>query len=344
MERIAIIGAGGYTGRELVSILLRHPGVQIAGLFGSDRGQAIRSIGQVHPSLRGLIDEPIRAGDVHAVLGCSPGTVLLGTPHQISAAIAGPIVDAGVRVIDLSGAFRLPAAMYGRWYGSEHPRPDLLGAAVYGLPEVSRAQIAGADLIAVAGCYPTSALIPLMPLIRAGAVRPGMRPIIDATSGVSGAGRGPSPRTGFCEVSFQPYNVLAHRHGPEIERVCGRSVLFTPSIGPWDRGILATIHVELEDGWGEVEVRSALEAALGDEAFVRLLPEGEFPSIAAVGGSNFCDVGVAVDNGHAVVFAAIDNLIKGAAGQAVQCLNLALGLPEQTGIIPEHSMTQDAVA
>jgi N-acetyl-gamma-glutamyl-phosphate reductase len=228
-------------------------------------------------------------------------------------------------------------AVYPKHYAFEHREPKLLERAVYGLPELNRARLAAADLIAVPGCYPTSIILPLRPLVKAGAVRAGTRPIIDATSGVSGAGRGLSLRSLFCEVSQSPYGVLKHRHNPEIDEHAGLKTLFTPHLGPFDRGILSTIHVDLADGFASAaKIRELIENAYGDEPFVRVLPEGAFPAVNDVAGTNFCDIGIAVDqaNAHAILFGAIDNLVKGAAGQAVQCLNVRFGLPETTGLLP----------
>jgi N-acetyl-gamma-glutamyl-phosphate reductase len=240
-----------------------------------------------------------------------------------------------LRVLDLSGGFRLrDAALYPKVYGFEHGHPELLETAVYGLPELNRAQIASARLVAVPGCYPTSAILPLAPLVRAGAVARGTRPIIDSTSGVSGAGRTPTAKTHFCEISLQPYNVLKHRHNPEIDLHAGVPVVFTPHLGAFDRGILSTIHVELSEGWNAARVGATLRGAYGAEPFVRLRAPDQWPSVGAVRETNFCDIGWAVDEPrrHLIVVSAIDNLVKGAAGQAIQCMNIVCGLPETLGL------------
>ncbi len=339
MKRNAVvIGAGGYSGAELAGILSAHPQVAIAGLFASaDRGKGDGPVrfADLFPRWRGLVDAEVRPTDVAAVLACKPEVVFLATPNEVSHELAPQFLKAGVVVIDVSGAFRLKdAAMHQKHYGFEHTRPDLLKAAAYGLPEINRAAIANAGLIACAGCYPTSAIIPLHALKAAGAIEPSRRPIIDATSGVSGAGRGLALKSLFCEVSLQPYNVFKHRHNPEIDAFSGVKTVFTPHLGAFDRGILSTIHVDLAKGWTGTRVTDLFLDAYGKSPFVRLLPSGQWPSVQAVRETNFCDIGWAVDEeaSHLIVASALDNLVKGAAGQAVQCMNIRLGLPETAGL------------
>lgn len=339
---VVIVGAAGYGGAELVTILLRHPHCRIAGLFGSGRSDKPQKIAELYPRLLGRIDMEIAAGDADAVVAGRPDVVFLATPHEASVELAPAILGkAGgswrPRVFDLSGGFRLKAADYPKFYGFEHHEPGWLSRAVYGLPELNRSRIAEAELVAVPGCYPTSAILPLAPLVRTGAVAAGQRPIVDSTSGVSGAGRTPTSKTHFCEVSLQPYNVLKHRHNPEIDLHAGTPVVFTPHLGPYDRGILSTIHVELAEGWNAARVGETLKAAYGREPFVRLLPADRWPSVAGVRGTNYCDIGWAIDepNRHLILISAIDNLVKGAAGQAVQCMNIRFGLLETAGLIGE---------
>ncbi|MFM9996490.1 MAG: N-acetyl-gamma-glutamyl-phosphate reductase [Phycisphaerales bacterium] len=361
-----MVGASGYSGIELATILLRHPHAEIVGLFGSSRraahhpaakgpagGSPVEPFADLAPSLRGRLDLAILPVDVTTVASLKPDAVFLCTPHEASLELTPELRRRGLTVLDLSGAFRLKdRALYPKHYGFEHTEPDLLAQAVYGLPELpthsrgtgvrpvqtsppaSRTAIAQADLIAVPGCYPTAAILPLAPLARAGAGRPGTRAIIDSTSGVSGAGRGATAKTHFCEVSLQPYNVLKHRHNPEIDAYAGTPTVFTPHLGPFDRGILSTIHVELADGWTGDSVRDTLAAAYDDEPFIRLLPADAWPSVAAVERSNFCDIALAVDepHHHLILVSAIDNLTKGAAGQAVQCMNIRFGLAESTAL------------
>lgn len=340
--RAVIVGAGGYSGAELAAILLRHPSVKIVGLFGSAKrgeGPAV-TMGSLFPRLRGRLELPVTPADAGVIAGSGADAVFLATPHEASIELAAEIAGRGQRVFDLSGAFRLKdAALYPRHYGFAHGHPELLAKAVYGLPELNREKIATANLVAVPGCYPTSAILPLAPLARAGAIERGRRPIVDSTSGVSGAGRLPTAKTHFCEVSLQPYNVLKHRHNPEINLHAGVQVVFTAHLGPYDRGILSTIHVDLAEGWTAERVTRTLREAYESEPFIRLLPPEEWPSVAAVRGTNFCDIGWVVDEGHrhVILVSAIDNLVKGAAGQAVQCLNVRFELPETAGLQGESA-------
>jgi|ERR1051326_7855864 N-acetyl-gamma-glutamyl-phosphate reductase len=341
--RVVIVGAAGYSGAELVWWLLGHPAAQIVGLFGSGRAEKPARIADLFPRLLGRIDMEVRAADVNAIATLKPDAVFLATPHEASVELAPAILaraDAAWRpiILDLSGGFRLrDTSLYPKFYGFTHAHPGLLDKAVYGLPELHRTKIkkGGVDLIAVPGCYPTSAILPLAPLARAGAIAKGTRPIIDSISGVSGAGKTPSAKSHFCEVSLQPYSVLKHRHNPEIDLYAGAPVVFTPHLGAYDRGILSTIHVELADGWTNARVTQTLRDAYPNEPFVKLYPPDQWPSVAAVRGTNRCDIGWAVDepNSHLIVVSGIDNLVKGAAGQAIQCMNIRLGLPETAGLL-----------
>ncbi len=339
MKRIAVIGAGGYSGAELVELLVGHPGVEVVGLFGSARrdgenGPARYS--KVFPRFRGVMDLPLRATSPDAVASVNPDAVFLATPHEVSMELAGELLERAPHsmvVLDLSAAFRFKdASVYPEYYGGAHAHPELLARAVYGLPEINRAAIKGADLIGVPGCYPTSAILALKPLVDAGAIGAG-RVIIDSCSGVSGAGRSLSQKSLFCEVSYQPYGVFAHRHQPEIEAYAGTPVVFTPHLGCWDRGIVSTIHVELAAGFDESRVRETFARAYTNEPFVRLCEKGEWPSVLDVTRTNFCDIGCAAKDGHLILVSAIDNLTKGAAGQAVQCMNIRLGLDETAGLL-----------
>ncbi|MDX2148680.1 MAG: N-acetyl-gamma-glutamyl-phosphate reductase [Planctomycetota bacterium] len=339
MHKVAIVGAGGYSGAELVSILLRHPHASIVGVFASarrDKQGEPEPFGDVFPRFRGQLDLALKPYSADDLVASGANVAFLATPHEASLEIAPELLERGVVVLDLSAALRLKdASQYPPYYGFEHHRPDLLAQAVYGLPELHRHELRGARLVAVPGCYPTSAILPLHPLVKAGAIRAGTRPIIDSTSGVSGAGRSLSLRSLFCEVSQSPYAVLTHRHTPEISAYAGLPVVFTPHLGPYDRGILSTIHVELAPDWTGERVRATLAAAYANEPFVRVLPKGSWPSVAGVDRTNFCDIALAVDEPHAhlVICSAIDNLVKGAAGQAVQAMNAALTLPETDGLL-----------
>lgn len=333
---VSVVGAGGYSGAELVGLLLRHSGVQLGGLFGSSQRAAAVADGAFaseFPTFRGLTDLPIRAANMEAILSDSPQVVFLATPHEASHELAPQLCSEGVVVFDLSAAFRLndPTA-YPKHYAFTHHHPALLQRAVYGLAELNRSKIAQAQLVAVPGCYPTSVILPVRPLADAGLLA--ANPIIvDSTSGVSGAGRSLSLRSLFCEVSQQPYGVLKHRHQPEMEQECNADIIFTPHLGPYPRGILSTVHATLAAGVTESDVRSALVSRYTAEPFVHVLPEGVWPSVGAVVGTNRCDIGFAVDSSrrHLVLCSAIDNLLKGAAGQALQCMNIRFGFDERMG-------------
>lgn len=342
-KRIVIVGAAGYSGAELVSILLGHPRVEIVGLFGSARrggsGGTFRTLADVFPRFRNRIDLPLHAADPKEIAALRPDAVFLATPHEASMELAPELLETGLRVLDLSAAFRFrDASVYPTHYGFTHTQPGLLETAVYGLPELNRHRIRTAMLIAVPGCYPTSSILPLSPIISAGALRldAGVprRPIIDSTSGVSGAGRALKESSLFCEVSLQPYGVFSHRHTPEISAYCGAPVIFTPHLGAYERGILSTIHMDLAEGWTGERVSHTLHQAYEREPFVRLCRPGTWPAVADVRHTNFCDVGWAVEenSGHLIIASAIDNLTKGAAGQAVQCMNLCFDFSEPSGL------------
>jgi len=340
--RTVLVGAAGYTGAELAGLLAGHPHAELVGVFGSERrgAEGEPALSTLFPRLRGQVDLPVRAASVAAILELKPDAVFLCTPHEVSAQMAAPLLAAGVVVIDLSAAFRLrEPGDYPTHYGFEHPNAALLSQAVYGLPEFNRDEVAQADLIACPGCYPTSVALALRPLAKAGLLRTDRPVIVDSASGVSGAGRSPNQKSLFCEVSFQPYNALKHRHQPEMRQETGCQVLFTPHLLPLDRGILSTIHAELADGVTESAVRECLRAAYANEPFVRLLGKGEWPAISSVERTNFCDIGCAVDEPtrHLLLVSSIDNLLKGASGQALQCMNARFGLPETTGLLAPPS-------
>jgi N-acetyl-gamma-glutamyl-phosphate reductase len=267
--------------------------------------------------------------------------VFLATPADVSMELAPQMLDAGAKVIDLSGAFRLgDSATYSRWYKEKHTAPELLKEAVYGLPEFCRDRIAQARLISNPGCYPTAANLAIQPLIASGVVDRSAGIVCDGKSGVSGAGRKPSLKTSFCEVTenFSAYSVLDHRHVPEILMVSGieeAELSFTAHLIPIDRGILETIYFRARNLSSVDALLAIYQRRYEAEPFVRLYPLGEMPDIRAVDRTNFCDIGVKFDpaTGRAVVVIAIDNLVKGAAGQAVQNMNLALGLQETEGLL-----------
>lgn len=338
--RIGVLGASGYTGADLVRLAACHPNIEIVTLTANSH--AGKPMADVFQHL-GFLDLPDLVTWEEAAWD-SVDAVFCGLPHGTTQEITRTIFAKypHVKVIDMSADFRLrDAETYAEWYGHEHQATDLQGEAVYGLTEHYRESIAGARLIACPGCYPTAALTALLPVVSSGLVDAGDI-IIDAKSGISGAGRGLKQNTLFCEAGegMSPYSVAKHRHAPEIEQeigvAAGRKVIvnFTPHLVPMSRGELVTCYVKLTDGASAEDVRTALVRRYADEPFVRVLPSGQLPSTQAVRGSNYVLVGTFADRvpGRAIVIAALDNLVKGSAGQALQNMNVAFGLPETTGL------------
>jgi N-acetyl-gamma-glutamyl-phosphate reductase len=335
MIRAGIFGATGYTGFELVRILTRHPEAKI--VFTTANSHAGCSLADVFPAAP---DRPLIAAE-SAPLD-EVDIIFLCLPHQAAAETALAALAAGTRVIDLSADFRLrDAAAYAAWYGRQHPAPQLLAEAVYGLTEFARAALTETRLVANPGCYPTSILLALQPLLAsqiaiAGAI------IADAKSGVSGAGRAPQQHTHFVEVAgnFSPYNIgRSHRHLPEMEqaihgwRQAAPPLIFSPHLLPVPRGILATIYVPLAETWAERELRALYSRAYADEPFVRVLPAGQLATLAHVTHTNRCAIALTMARNMLILTSAIDNLIKGAAGQAVQNMNVMFGLDETAGLM-----------
>lgn len=364
LHRIGILGASGYTGADLVRLLAVHPHVEIALLTAErSRGRKIEEVfphlGHLAlPDLIGIDEVEWPALDLDIVFCALPHAttqeVVRGLCHATGHSLLDELlierredkvaaVRKDIRIIDLSADFRLDdASIYEEWYGRPHQVPELQRAAVYGLSEFHRERIRSAALIACPGCYPTAVLLALQPLLGAGLVDPG-EIIVDAMSGVSGAGRSLKESMLFCEVAeaVQPYGVGRHRHMPEMEQELAKSaggpvgLSFTPHLVPMNRGELATIHVRLAADKTATDLRRTLAARYADEPFVRLLPEGMVPSTRHVRGSNLCVLNVFEDRikGRAIVISAIDNLVKGSSGQAVQNMNLMLGLDETTGLM-----------
>ncbi len=343
--RIAIVGASGYTGAELLEILANHPLAQVVALFGSSRkaDEGAPTAADLFPRFEGQSIGALRVQpfDLATVRALQLDAIFLATPHEFSHEIARDLVacrptddssrDALV-VFDLSAAFRLSdRVVFEKHYGFAHEHPALLSDSAYGLAEFNASAIAQAPLIAVPGCYPTASILAMRPLVEAGLIDAQRGAIVDATSGASGAGRKAEVKSLLCEVSLQAYGVFKHRHRPEIAEHAGIATIFTPHLGCFDRGILATVHLELKPGVTEAAVRSAFSKAYAGRPFVRLLKAGRWPSVAAVERTNFCDIGFAVEGTHLIVESAIDNLVKGAAGQAVQCMNIRFGFAETAG-------------
>lgn len=339
MIKAGVIGATGYAGSELVRLLARHPAVKLAGL--TSRSYAGKPLAEVYPYLYGHVGEILQELDTHELVSeCD--VVFTALPHGHAMDVGREVARQGKKLVDIGADFRLVnVAIYEEWYKVTHTAPELLPDVVYGMPELHREHVAGASLVANPGCYPTAAILALAPAVRDGLAEPGSI-IIDAKSGLSGAGRALSQRTHFteCNENFQAYAVTGHRHTPEIEqelsRLAGTSlrVSFTPHLAPMTRGILATVYFTLARPMTTSELRAAYQEFYAGEPFMRVLPPGVLPQTKAVSGSNHCDINVVVDarTGRAVVLSAIDNLIKGAAGQAVQNMNLMFGYPETEGL------------
>lgn len=328
---VAVLGGSGYSGAELLRLLATHPELEVAAIGASSAaGEPVTSRYPHLDAYAGRFFEDLQPEDVVQ----RADTALLALPHGESAAAAPALLEAGLRVVDLSGDFRLPADEYPAWYGYEHPSPAWLEKAVYGLPELFANEIRDAALVANPGCYPTAVLLGLAPLEKAGLIETdGI--VIDAKSGVSGAGRTPTDSTHFATAdgSVRPYKAGGvHQHTPEIERYLGASVTFVPHLVPTTRGVLTTSYAPTSSD--AATLLAALNEAYATAPCVRVLPVGTLPDSKRVQGSNVCELGVAVDGrtGTAVVIGAVDNLVKGAAGQAIQNLNLMLGLPETTGL------------
>ncbi len=339
VRRVAIAGASGYTGAELLRLLLQHPMAKVVALTAD--AHANQPIGKVFPSLAGFLELTCLPLDT-TKLAAEAEFVFLGLPHKTSMAVGADLIQRGARVLDLSADFRLKdATAYPRWYGVEHMAPHLLKEAAYGLPELHRTAIADARLVAVPGCYPTGAVLGLAPLVTDGTVD-AESIVIDAISGVSGAGRKAELPYHYSEANenLKAYGVAAHRHTPEIEQELGRlagrevTVSFTPHLAPLTRGILTTITASLQSRRSAADLLQHFRSFYRDAPFVRILGEGQLPETKHVLHANFCDIGLVSDarTGRVIVVTAIDNLVKGASGQAVQCFNVMAGLDERAGL------------
>jgi N-acetyl-gamma-glutamyl-phosphate reductase len=318
---VAIVGVTGYSGREADRLLKFHPSIQVSGRFTS-KGDG----------------SGIQAYSLEAVKQSRPDVVITATEHDVSLRIVPELAADGFRVIDMSGAFRMKdSSLYPKWYGFEHTSPEILAQSVYGMPELFAGRIRSAQVVANPGCYATSVILPLSPLYSAGVISPQSLVVVDGKSGVSGAGRHPKLETHFCEVNenLKAYAVLRHRHTPEmlscLPKALSANFVFTPHLIPITRGILSTIVFQHAEG---ASARSVLADAYANAPFVKIFPEGKLPDIHAVAHTNDCLIGIAASESNTVVVSAIDNLVKGAAGQAIQNLNLMLGCEAEAGLIP----------
>jgi len=342
--RAVVAGATGYSGRDLIKYLLNHPQIELVGAFAS-RSSEPSPLSAIHPQLTGLTTLVCQPFDESVIAQLAPQVIFLGTPNEFSHEVTPALLETGATVVDLSGAFRLrDASLYPKYYGFEHTRPDLLEQAVYGLTEFVREQLRGAKLIANPGCYPTTIIVPMKPLLDAGlidGISSGQPIICDSKSGVTGAGKTPTAGTHFVEVSesFKSYNVFKHRHTPEITQGLGlanssAALIFTPHLLPINRGILSTIYAKLKDGVTRADILNVWQKTFAGSPFVRVFAESQLPEIKFVANTPYCDIGCAVDAaaGQAIIVSAEDNLLKGAASQALQNANLALGFDEGAGL------------
>lgn len=338
---VGLVGVTGYTGMELTRILSNHDKMKLVRV--TSRAEAGKKLADIYPFLNGmeLGALEITTPDVED-LEKSCKLVFLAVPHKTAMNIGGQLYDKGIKVVDLSADFRIrDRETYEEWYKVEHSREDLLPEAVYGLPEFYREKVKGASLVANPGCYPTSAIVGLTPALAENLIET-EDIVIDAKSGASGAGRGANVGTLFCEVadSFRAYGLTSHRHTPEIEQELSAAsgkditVSFNTHLLPIDRGILSTIYTKIKAGVTASDIRAAYEKAYANEKMVRLLPEGQLPETRWVKGTMFCDVAVVPDfrTGRLIIIAAIDNLCRGASGQAVANANLMLGFDETEGL------------
>ena len=328
---VGIIGASGYVGAELMRLLGGHPGFDVGFVTGDT--QAGQPVADLYPHLAAIgADQEFVKYDPHLLDDVA--LAFLALPHGQSMALAGEVLDRGKVTVDLAADFRLKdAGQYQQWYGEPHQTPELLGHFAYGLPELFRGELSDVTAVAVPGCYPTAAALAIAPLVRTGLIQPeGV--IVDAASGVSGAGRPPKAHTTFCAVDedFTAYGLLDHRHTPEIEQAAGASVLFTPHLAPMNRGILATCYAKPAAETSTDGLLAALDEFYTDEPFIVVSERS--PSTKATLGSNAAHLTVRYDarTNTVVVLCAIDNLVKGAAGQAIQCANLISGLNETAGL------------
>jgi N-acetyl-gamma-glutamyl-phosphate reductase len=338
-EHIAVVGVTGYTGFELARLLVRHPAVKSSTFYVRDTNGK-KCLAELFPQLRGVGEAPLRSLSVADIKASNAGTAFLATPHEVSAEIAPALLDAGLRVVDLSGAFRFRSAdTFTSWYKLPAPHADWLSEAVYGLPELYAAEIAQARLLANPGCYATSVILALRPLTDASLIADASSVVCDCKSGASGAGKDPRRDLHFVEVdeNFKAYNLFTHRHTPEILEHTGLPVdrmVFSTHLLPLARGILSTIYVTLGAAQSAEAIEATYRKFYAGRSMVRIWPAGSLPELQHVAHTNFCDIGFALDPSgkRLIVVSCLDNLGKGAAGQAVQNFNHMLGIEEQTAL------------
>jgi N-acetyl-gamma-glutamyl-phosphate reductase len=339
LRQVAVVGVTGYTGFELARLLLRHPEVHSPVFYVRETNGA-KCLAELFPQLRGLGEAPLRPLSSQAIKQSGAGTAFLATPHQASAEIAPELLEAGIRVVDLSGAFRFRSAeTFQSWYQLPAPHAGWLGEAIYGLPELYADEIAKARLIANPGCYATSVILALRPLCEANWIAEGSQVICDCKSGATGAGKEPRRDLQFVEVdeNFKAYNLFHHRHTPEILDHTGlpeNRVVFSTHLLPLARGILSTIYVTLKRPQAADAIEALYRQFYAQRRMVRIWQAGQLPELQHVAHTNFCDIGFALDNSgrSLIIVSCLDNLGKGAAGQAVQNFNHMLGIEEHTAL------------
>jgi N-acetyl-gamma-glutamyl-phosphate reductase len=341
--RVAVVGATGYAGFELAKLLLRHPNVQKPTFYLRDAHANVRCLTELYPQLRGWGDAPCKPLSVEAIAESGADVAFLSTPHEASLELVPALLAANpkLRIVDLSGAFRFRTGeTFARWYKLPEPDATALGHAVYGLPELYASELPAARLVANPGCYPTSVILALRPLVESGWINMSRGIVADCKSGVSGAGKEPKRDTHFVDVNenFKAYGVFSHRHTPEVAEHTGleqKDFVFTTHLLPVERGILSTMYVWLGEPKKAEDVESMYRKFYSAHPMIRILPAGTLPELAHVTHTNFCDIGFALDHSgeRLVVVSCLDNLGKGAAGQAVQNMNGMYGFPVTAGLI-----------
>ncbi len=332
---VAVIGATGYTGQELVEILSKHKKVKIKYL--TSRVEVPTPYSTMFPRFKNIVDVACCEFDISHALK-KADVFFLSLPHTVSTEFVAGILGEGKKVIDLSADYRLDKTIYEKWYKTEHKDPIGLKKAVYGLPEINREKIKDAELIANPGCYPTSVLLGLLPAVKKKIITQDI--IIDSKSGVSGAGRKAALELSYCEVNenFKAYKINDHQHMPEMEKILKEidkkehNITFVPHLLPLNRGILSTMYLKVSEGLREDDIISLYQRFYEKEPFVRVLDKGKVPQLKDVVNTNYCDIGISYKNNMLVIVSCIDNLVKGAAGQAVQNMNIMLGFDEQEGL------------
>lgn len=336
MKKAIIIGASGYSGAELVKILSKHPQIEVSAIYVSEQSQdKNKYLSQLYPQLKNISDLQLKSLKIDnlAEILTNIDLAFLATDHAVSLELAPKILAHKVKVFDLSGAFRVPCLdFYPKYYGFTHADKTNIQKAIYGLCEYNYAQIKDADFISLPGCYPTVSQLCLRPLLEANIINTNFLPVINAVSGVSGAGRKASLNNNFCEVSLKAYGIFNHRHQPEISHHLQQEIIFTPHLGNFKRGILATITAQINP-CDPQKIAQIYQQAYKNQPLIRIYPEGEFTSINAVENTPFCDISFAIKDNHIIIIGAIDNLVKGAAGQAVQAANICYGFEQTQGLL-----------